>query len=47
MFKLKAKHDNALIQVEYEVDTNRVGQAWAVRLTISLSFCYSNPPWIN
>lgn len=32
-FKLKAKHDNALIQVEYEVDTNRVGQSWAVKLT--------------
>ena len=33
VYKLKAKHDNALIQVEYEVDTNHVGQSWAVRLT--------------
>jgi len=33
VYKLKAKHDGALIQVEYQVDTNQVGQAWAVRLT--------------
>ena len=33
VYKLKARHDNALIQVEYEVDTNHVGQSWAVRLT--------------
>jgi hypothetical protein len=32
-FKLKAKHDDARIEVEYEVDTNRVGQVWHVRLT--------------
>ena len=33
VFKLKAKHDGALIQTEYEVDTNHVGQSWAVRIT--------------
>jgi hypothetical protein len=32
-FKLKAKHDDAAIEIEYEVDTNRVGQTFAVRLT--------------
>ena len=41
VFKLKAKHDNALIQVEYEVDTNRVGQSWAVRLTDNGATIYS------
>ena len=41
VFKLKAKHDNALIQVEYEVDTNRVGQAWAVRITDNGATIYS------
>lgn len=32
-FTLKAKHDDGRIEVEYEVDTNRVGQVWHVRLT--------------
>ena len=32
-FKLKAKHDDGRIEVEYEVDTNRAGQLWHVRLT--------------
>jgi hypothetical protein len=32
-YKLTAKHDNARIEVEYEVDTNRVGQSFTVRLT--------------
>jgi hypothetical protein len=32
-FKLKAKHDDGVIEVEYEVDTNRAGQSFAVRLT--------------
>lgn len=31
-FELKAKHDDGRIEVEYEVDTNRAGQAWHVRL---------------
>jgi hypothetical protein len=33
VFKLKAKHDDGAIEVEYEVDTNRAGQTFAVRLT--------------
>jgi hypothetical protein len=33
IFELKAKHDDGRIEVEYEVDTNRAGQAWHVRLT--------------
>lgn len=32
-WKLKAKHDDNLIEVEFEVDSNRVGQTWSVRLT--------------
>ena len=33
IFTLKAKHDDArIIEVEYEVDTNRAGQVWGVRL---------------
>lgn len=32
-FELKAKHDDGRIEVEYEVDTGRAGQTWAVRLT--------------
>ena len=31
-WKLKAKTDNGRIQVEAEVDANRVGQAWTWRL---------------
>ena len=32
VIKLKAKHDNGVIEVEAEVDTNRNGQVWAVKL---------------
>lgn len=32
-WKLKAKHDDGRIEVEYEVDTNRRGQLWHVTLT--------------
>ena len=32
-FKLKAKHDDGRLEVEFEVDSNRAGQRWAVRLT--------------
>jgi hypothetical protein len=32
-WKLKAKHDNARIDVEAEVDTKKVGQAWSWQLT--------------
>lgn len=33
VFELKAKHDDGRIEVEYEVDTNRAGQAWHYRIT--------------
>lgn len=32
-WKLKAKPDNSALQVEFEVDQNRVGQTWQVVLT--------------
>jgi len=32
-WKLKAKHDDGRIEVEYEVDSNQVGQLWTVTLT--------------
>jgi len=32
-FKLKAKHDDGRIEMEYQVDSNRAGQRWAVRIT--------------
>lgn len=32
-FQLKAKHDDGRIEMEYEVDSNRVGEVWAVRVT--------------
>jgi hypothetical protein len=31
-WKLKLSPDNGKIQVEYEVDTNKVGQTWRVKL---------------
>lgn len=31
-WKLKASHDNNRIEVEFEVDSNRVGQRWTWRL---------------
>lgn len=31
-WKLKAKPDNGQIEVEFEVDSNRVGQTWSVRI---------------
>jgi hypothetical protein len=33
VFTLTAKHDDGAIEVEYEVDTDRAGQTFAVRLT--------------
>ncbi|GAB3072878.1 hypothetical protein [Phycicoccus sp. Root563] len=33
VWKLKAKADDGRIQTELEVDSNRVGQAWSVRLS--------------
>jgi hypothetical protein len=32
-FELKAKHDDSAIELEYQVDSNRAGQVWAVRIT--------------
>lgn len=32
-WKLKAKPDNAALQVEFEVDQNKVGQTWSVAIT--------------
>ena len=32
-WKLKAKTDDGRIEVEFEVDSNRAGQTWQVRLT--------------
>jgi hypothetical protein len=32
-FELKAKHDDGAIELEYQVDSNRAGQLWAVRIT--------------
>jgi hypothetical protein len=31
-WKLKAKPDNSRLEVEFEVDSNKVGQRWTVRL---------------
>lgn len=31
-WKLKAKHDNGRVELEYEVDSNRAGQTWRVRV---------------
>jgi hypothetical protein len=31
-WKLKAKHDNGRIETEWEVDSNRSGQTWRVRV---------------
>jgi hypothetical protein len=32
-WELKGKHDDGLLEVEFEVDTNRVGQRWNVVIT--------------
>ena len=32
-FELKAKHDDGSIEMEFEVDSNRAGQVWSVRVT--------------
>ncbi len=32
-WKLKAKPDDGRLEIELEVDTNRVGRTWAVRIT--------------
>jgi hypothetical protein len=33
VWKLKGKADDGRIEIEFEVDTNRVGQVWHVRIT--------------
>jgi hypothetical protein len=33
VWTLKAKHDNGRLEIEYEVDTNRVGQLWRVGIS--------------
>jgi hypothetical protein len=40
-WKLKAKTDDGRIQVELEVDSNRVGQTWSVRLKDNGVLVYS------
>ena len=30
---LKAKHDDGRLELEFEVDSNRTGQSWAVRIS--------------
>jgi len=32
VWKMKLSPDNGRIEVEYEVDTNKIGQTWSVRL---------------
>ncbi len=32
-WKLKAKHDDGRLEVEFEVDSNRAGQTWSWKLT--------------
>jgi hypothetical protein len=32
-WNLKAKHDNSVIEWEFEVDANRNGQVWSVKVT--------------
>jgi hypothetical protein len=34
-WKLKAKPDDGLLEVEFEVDSNRVGEVWAVRIKMN------------
>ena len=33
VWKLKGKPDDGRLEIEFEVDTNRVGQVWHVRIT--------------
>lgn len=40
-WKLKAKADDGRLEVELEVDSNRVGQAWSVRLKDNGVLVYS------
>ena len=40
-FKLKAKHDDGRIEMEYQVDSNRAGQVWTVRIADSGKVVFS------
>lgn len=40
-WKLKAKHDDARIQWEFEVDTNRIGRVWSVKVTDNATTVFS------
>ena len=40
-WKLKAKHDDGRLSIEFEVDSNRVGQAWSVRVTDNTNRIYA------
>jgi hypothetical protein len=40
-WKLKAKHDDARIQWEFEVDTNHAGRVWSVKVTDNATTVYS------
>src|SRR4051812_50044145 len=43
-YTLKAKHDNGLIEVEWQVDSNRAGQVWNVRLRDNGTLFFSANP---
>jgi hypothetical protein len=40
-YTLKAKHDDGLVEVEWEVDSNRAGRSWTVRLRDNGSLFFS------
>lgn len=40
-WKLKAKHDDGRIEVEFEVDSNRRGQRWAVTIEDNSALVWS------
>jgi hypothetical protein len=40
-WKLKAKHDDTRIQWEFEVDTNRIGRVWSVKVTDNATTVFS------
>ncbi|MEO7286205.1 MAG: hypothetical protein ABI140_04735 [Jatrophihabitantaceae bacterium] len=45
VWTLKAKHDGARIEVEYEIDTNRAGQFWHVGISDNNIGLYSAKKW--
>lgn len=42
-WKLKAKHDDSRLEIEAEVDSNRTGQVWSVRITDNGRTVFSGP----